>query len=179
MTARRRKCNVLLGVSGSIAAYKACVIVRELVKAGAQVRCLTTVNGAKFVSPLTLAALSHNPVCQDMFDPAHWEMAHLETASWADRVLIAPATADLMSRLAAGRAGGVIEAAVLSARGPVYVAPAMDTEMWRHPATQDNVKRLKKFGCTFLGPVRGELASGRTGMGRMLEPVEIVKRVLR
>ncbi len=180
MSPRRKPAlKVVLGVSGSIAAYKACLIVRALIRAGASVRCVLTANAAKFVSPLTLAALSKNPVSQDMFDPSQWDMAHLSTASWADRILLAPATADLLSRLARGGAGGSVEAVVLSATVPVFVAPAMDTEMWEHPATQANVRQLQSYGYKILGPVRGELASGRKGMGRMMEPDELVARILK
>ena len=177
--ARARKARrVVLGVSGSIAAYKACTVVRLLVKAGCEVRVAMTSNAAKFVSPLTLSALSRGPVVLDLMDPAHWEMAHLSLASWADRVLVAPATADLLARLAVGRAGGPVEATVLSTKAPVFVAPAMDTEMWEHPATQGNVKRLTGFGYHILGPVSGPLASGRVGMGRLMDPEEIVRRIL-
>lgn len=180
MTPRRKSTlKVVLGVSGSIAAYKACLIVRALVGAGASVRCVLTANAAKFVSPLTLATLSKNSVCSDLFDSSQWEMAHLSTASWADRILLAPTTADLLSRLARGGAGGSVEAVVLSATVPVFVAPAMDTEMWEHPATAANVRQLKSYGYKILGPVKGELASGRKGMGRLMDPDEIVARVLK
>jgi phosphopantothenoylcysteine decarboxylase/phosphopantothenate--cysteine ligase len=170
--------RVVLGVSGSIAAYKACSIVRLLVKAGCEVRVTMTANAARFVAPLTLSALSRGPVVQDLMDPAHWEMAHLSLASWADRVLVAPATADLIARLVVGRACGPVEATVLSTKARVFVAPAMDTEMWEHKATQDNAKRLTSFGYTLLGPVSGPLASGRVGMGRLMDPEEIVRRTL-
>lgn len=170
--------RVVLGVSGSIAAYKACSIVRLLVKAGCDVRVAMTANAAKFVAPLTLSALSRGPVVQDLMDPAHWDMAHLSLASWADRVLVAPATADLMARLALGRACGPVEATVLSTKAPVFIAPAMDTEMWEHKATQTNVKRLESFGYRLLGPVSGPLASGRVGMGRLMEPEELIRLVL-
>lgn len=170
--------KVLLCVSGSIAAYKACMIVRGLVTAGAEVRCALTPNAAKLVSPLTLAALSRAPVRTDMFDPSEWDMAHLSLSSWPDRVLVAPATADLIARLAAGRAGGLVEAAVLATRAPVGVAPAMDTEMWEHAATRANVERITSFGYELLGPVHGPLASGRTGMGRLIEPEKLVRWAL-
>lgn len=171
--------RVVLGVSGSIAAYKACTVVRLLVKAGCEVRVAMTANAAKFVSPLTLSALSRGPVVTDLMDSAHWDMAHLSLASWAERVLVAPATADLIARLAVGRACGPVEATVLSTKAPVFVAPAMDTEMWEHAATQDNVKRLAKLGYKVLGPVSGPLASGRVGMGRLVEPDELVRLALR
>ncbi len=170
--------KVVLGVSGSIAAYKACELVRGFIKAGAEVRVVITESGAKFVSPLTLATLSKNPVVEDLFDPKNWDMAHLSLAGWADVVVVAPATADTISRLACGSSGGPVEAVVLSAQVPVFVAPAMDTEMWEHPATQANVQTLKKYGYSLLGPVEGELASGRVGMGRLMEPAEIISAVL-
>lgn len=170
--------RVLLGVGGSIAAYKACLIVRALLARGAEVRCVMTKNAERFVSALTLAALSRAPVCRDLFDPSAWEMAHLSLASWAERVLVAPASADLLARLAQGRAGGPVEACVLSAKVPVFVAPAMDTEMWEHPATRENARRLEGYGYRLLGPVSGPLASGRVGPGRLMEPEEIVRQVL-
>lgn len=176
--ATRRPRRVVLGVSGSIAAYKACLIVRGLVEAGAEVRCVMTPNAAKFVSPLTLAALSRGPVCSDLLDPALWQMAHLQLASWASRVLVAPASADTLSRLAAGGASCPVSAVVLSAQVPVAVAPAMDAEMWAHKATQANVERLRGYGYEVWGPVKGKLASGRVGMGRMMEPAELVRRTL-
>jgi phosphopantothenoylcysteine synthetase/decarboxylase len=181
MVSRRkgRPLRIILGVSGSIAAYKSCTIVRGLISAGAQVRCVLTKNAEKFVSSLTLSVLSRNKACVDLFDPAGWDMAHLCAASWADRILIAPATADLMVRLACGRSAGALEATVLSATCPVFVAPAMDTEMWEHKATQANVKTLKSFGYKILGPVRGELASGRSGVGRLMEPEAQVRAVLK
>jgi len=171
--------RVFLGISGSIAAYKACLIVREFVKRGVEVRCALTPSGAKLVSQTTLAALSRAPVLTDLFDASQWDMAHLSMASWADRVLIAPATADTIARLAQGRAGGPVECVALSSKSPVLVAPAMDTEMWEHPATQANARQLRAYGYRILGPVEGELASGRVGMGRMLEPAAIVEETLK
>lgn len=170
--------KVVLGVTGSIAAFKAPALVRALVKKGIEVRCVLTPNGAQFVTPLTLAALSKNPVAQNLHDPALWEMAHLSLSGWADVVLIAPATADFMARLAHGRAEGLLDALVLSTKSPVVVCPAMDAEMWEHPATRANAARLKDYGYLVLGPEKGELASGKVGRGRMLEPDEIVRRVL-
>ena len=171
--------RVVLGITGSIAAYKAPLIVRGLVKKGVEVRCVLTPNGAHFVSPLTLATLSKHPVSQTAHDPALWEMAHLSLSSWADLVLIAPATADFIARLAQGRAEGLLDALVLSTEAPVVVAPAMDAEMWAHPATQGNVARIKEYGYRVLGPEKGELASGKIGHGRLVEPDEIVRSVLK
>ena len=169
--------RVALGVTGSIAAFKAPALVRALVKKGAEVRCVLTPNGAHFVTPLTLAALSRHSVAQTLHDPSQWEMAHLSLASWADLVLIAPATADFIARLAHGRAEGLLDGLVLSARARVAVCPAMDAEMWEHPATQANVKTMAGYGYKVWGPAKGELASGKVGYGRMLEPDEIVRLV--
>ncbi|MBI4062196.1 MAG: hypothetical protein HY403_12300 [Elusimicrobia bacterium] len=171
--------RVVLGVTGSIAAYKAPLIVRGLVAKGAEVRCVLTPSAARFVAPLALAAVSRNPVAQTLLDPSLWEMAHLSLAGWADVVLIAPATADFMARLAQGRAEGLLDALVLSTKAPVVVCPAMDREMWEHRATKANLARVKALGYRVLGPARGPLASGKVGNGRLVEPDEIVRRVLK
>lgn len=175
---RRPAPRIVLGVCGSIAAYKACWIVRGFVKAGAEVKVVATANALRFVTPLTLSVLSQGPVYQDAFDPAAWDMAHLSLASWASRVVVAPASADFIARLAQGRSGGLLEALVLSTKAPVALCPAMDTEMWDHAATQANVARAKGFGYQVWGPAEGELASGRVGMGRLLEPSKIVSLAL-
>lgn len=185
-TARANPGKVVLGVCGSIAAYKACLVVRGLTKAGVAVKVVMTPSAERFVTPLTLGTLSRGPVFKDLFDPQLWDMAHLSLASWADLVLIAPATADCLARLAAGRAGGLLEGLVLAASGgndrrsprPVALCPAMDTEMWEHPATRGNVERLASYGYSIWGPASGDLASGRVGMGRLLEPDDIVRRAL-
>ena len=171
--------RVALGVTGSIAAYKAPMLVRGLVKKGVEVRCVLTPNASHFVTPLALATVSRHAVAQSLHDPALWEMAHLELASWADLVLIAPATADFIARLAQGRAEGLLDSLVLSTRAPVAVCPAMDAEMWDHAATRANVRALAGFGYKVWGPEKGELASGKVGFGRMLEPDEIVRLVLK
>jgi phosphopantothenoylcysteine synthetase/decarboxylase len=171
--------RVVLGVTGSIAAYKAPLLVRALVKKGAEVRCVLTPNAACFVAPLALATVSKNSVATAMHDPALWEMAHLSLSSWADLVLIAPATADFIARLALGRAEGLLDALVLSTKSPVVVCPAMDAEMWEHPATKANVAKLKDFGYRLLGPDKGELASGKIGWGRLVDPDEIARAVLK
>lgn len=172
----RRSARVVLGVTGSIAAYKSVEMVRGLVKAGHEVRCVLTPNARRFVSPLTLSVLSRHPVSCDPFDPGLWEMAHLSLADWAELIVIAPAGADFIARLASGRAEGLLDSLVLAAKRPVAVCPAMDEEMWRHPATQDNLRRLRGYGYRIWGPERGELASGRSGMGRLLDVKEIVRR---
>jgi phosphopantothenoylcysteine synthetase/decarboxylase len=171
--------RVALGVTGSIAAYKAPALVRALVKKGVEVKCVLTPSASHFVAPLALATVSKNPVVSSMHDPALWEMAHLSLASWADLVLIAPATADIIARLAQGRAEGLLDALVLSTKSPVVVCPAMDAEMWEHPATKANVATLKRWGYRVLGPEKGELASGKVGWGRLVEPDEIVRSVLK
>lgn len=170
--------RIVLGVCGSIAAYKSCEIVRGLVKAGAEVRPVLTPSAMRFITPLTLSVLSRSPAYHDPYDPALWDMAHLSLASWADLILIAPASADFISRLAIGSAGGLLEGIVLASKVPVALCPAMDTEMWEHPATRENVKRVKSFGYKIWGPVSGPLASGRVGMGRLMEPAKIVSSAL-
>src|SRR5262249_6250959 len=126
--------RIVLGVCGSIAAYKSCEITRGLVKAGAEVRPVLTSAATRFVTPLSLSVLSRSPAYHDPYDPALWDMAHLSLASWADLILIAPASADFISRLAAGSAGGLLEAIVLASKATIALCPAMDTEMWEHPA---------------------------------------------
>lgn len=171
--------RAVLGVTGSIAAYKAPLIARALIKKGVEVRCVLTPNAAQFVTAQTLMTLTGHPVAQSIHDPALWSMAHLSLASWADLVLIAPATADFIARLAHGRAEGVLDALVLSTKSPVVVCPAMDAEMWEHPATKANVAALKGFGYKLLGPEKGELASGKVGWGRLVEPDDVVRAVLK
>ncbi len=171
--------RAVLGITGSIAAYKAPLIARALIKKGVEVRCVMTPSAAQFVTPQTLATLTAHPVAQSIHDPSLWAMAHLSLASWADVVLIAPATADFIARLAHGRAEGVLDALVLSTKAPVVVCPAMDAEMWEHPATKKNVAAIKGYGCRVVGPEKGELASGKVGWGRLVEPDDIVRAVLK
>ncbi len=168
--------NLLLGVSGSIAACKAPALVRLLVKAGHDVRVVLTQGGAQFVTPLTLATLARNPVLtQFVTNPATGEWAnHVELGLWADLLLIAPASADTLARLATGACRALLDAVYLSARCPVAVAPAMDLDMYQHPATQRNLATLRADGVTVLDSPAGELASGLSGPGRMLEPEDIV-----
>lgn len=174
----RRK-RVVLGVTGSIAAYKSAEIVRGLTKAGHEVRCVLSAAGARFITPLTLSALSKNEVVTDLDDASLWRMAHLSLADWADVVLVAPATADCLARLACGRAEDALGALALATKAPLVLCPAMDAGMWRHAATVANVTRLKSYGCRFWGPEKGELASGKRDWGRLLEPAKIVAQVAR
>lgn len=167
--------QVLLGVSGGIAAYKAPDLVRRLRDQGAQVRVVMTPAAARFVTPLTFQAVSGHPVRDSLWDDAaEAAMGHIELARWADLVLVAPATADVLARLAAGMADDLLTTLCLATAAPLCVAPAMNRLMWASAATQDNMARLQGRGVCVLGPAEGPQACGETGAGRMLEPVEIV-----
>ena len=167
--------RVLLGVSGGIAAYKAADLVRRLRDLGAEVRVVMTAAAQAFVAPLTFQALSGHEVHAELLDPrAEAGMGHIELARWADLILIAPATADLLARLAHGLADDLLTTLVLASPAPLVVAPAMNQAMWRHPATQDNLRILQRRGVRVLGPGEGSQACGDTGPGRMLEPSELV-----
>lgn len=170
--------KILLGISGSIAAYKTAAMTRLFVKAGAQVKIVMTPAARDFVTPVTLATLSKNPV-QSQFikgDKGEWTN-HVELGLWADVLLIAPATANTMAKMAHGICDNLLLASYLSARCPVIVAPAMDLDMYAHPATQANLKTIASFGNSIIEPNTGELASGLDGKGRMAEPEEIFQFV--
>jgi phosphopantothenoylcysteine decarboxylase/phosphopantothenate--cysteine ligase len=178
---------ILLGVTGSIAAYKAVEILRGFVKAGEEVHVLMTPSATHFIGPLTFQALSGHPVVTDSLDPRGWQMAHLDLPEKATAVLIAPASAETLSHLARGGAGDIIGASVLAVprdkngklKTPVFIAPAMHEQMWLHPATQANVKTLEGYGYRFIGPVRGDLGrAGDKGEGRMMDPETIVRDIL-
>lgn len=167
--------RILLCVSAGIAAYKCCDLVRRLADAGATVQVAMTPRAAAFVTPLTLQALSGRPVRSELFDDAaEAAMGHIELARWADIVLLAPATADLLARLAHGMADDLVTTLCLATTAPVFAAPAMNHRMWLHPATQANVTTLVQRGVTVLGPASGPQACGEFGPGRMLEPNDIV-----
>lgn len=167
--------RVLLGVSGGIAAYKAAETVRRLRDAGAQVCVVLTENAARFVTALTFQALSGNPVRTSLWDEsAEAAMGHIELARWADEVLIAPASADLIARLAHGRADDLLSTLCLATTAPVSLAPAMNHRMWAHAATQANVATLRARGARFFGPADGRMAEPESGVGRLVEPPEIV-----
>ncbi|MCO5787087.1 bifunctional phosphopantothenoylcysteine decarboxylase/phosphopantothenate--cysteine ligase CoaBC [Pseudomonas sp. G11-1] len=169
--------QVVLGISGGIAAYKSAELVRRLKDAGADVRVVMTRAAHEFITPLTLQALSGNPVHGDLLDPAaEAAMGHIELARWADLVLIAPATADLMARLATGRGDDLLTTLVLATDAPIALAPAMNQAMWRDPATQANLQTLLQRDIKVYGPAAGEQACGDIGPGRMLEPTEIAAR---
>ena len=168
--------KIILGVTGSIAAYKAAVLVRLLVKAGAEVRVLMTRAATDFVSPLTLATLSTHEVTTSVHDGESWNN-HVELGLWADAMIVAPATATTLGKMATGICDNAIVAVYLSARCPVFFAPAMDLDMWAHPATRRNVELLVSYGNQLIEPGEGELASGLSGAGRLAEPEEIVRIV--
>ncbi|WP_214073904.1 bifunctional phosphopantothenoylcysteine decarboxylase/phosphopantothenate--cysteine ligase CoaBC [Mucilaginibacter sp. dw_454] len=168
--------NVVLGVCGSIAAYKSALLVRLLVKAGANVQVVMTADASNFITPLTLSTLSKNPVLTEYFVPETGEWNnHVELGLWADLMLIAPISANTLAKLAGGLTDNLLTAVYLSAKCPVYFAPAMDLDMWKHPSTKTNVQALQGFGNIMIAPGSGELASGLHGEGRMAEPEEIIE----
>ena len=168
--------KILLGVSGSIAVYKAAFLVRQLVKEGCEVRVIMTSSATDFVSPLTFSTLSKNPVATDIHDAAQWTN-HVEWGLWADAFVIAPATAHTIARCALGIASDMLTTTYLSARCPVFFAPAMDLDMWVHPSTAENISRLQSYGNFIMEVGTGELASGLHGPGRMAEPEDILEQL--
>jgi len=170
--------KILVGVTGGIAAYKTATIVRLLVREEAEVKVIMTDHAKEFITPLTLATLSKNPVLTQFYNPesGDWN-SHVELGLWADLYLIAPATANSIAKMAGGIADNLLLTAYLSARCPVFIAPSMDVDMLKHPSTVINLETLKAFGNTILEPASGELASGLSGKGRMAEPEEIVKEI--
>lgn len=167
--------NIILGVCGSIAAYKSAILVRLLVKAGANVKVILTADAANFITPLTLATLSKNPVYTQYFDAETgvWSN-HVELGLWADFMVVAPASANTLAKMATGICDNLLTAVYLSAKCPVFVAPAMDLDMWKHESTQQNIQKLLSYENEVIPPGKGELASGLYGEGRMAEPEEIV-----
>ena len=168
--------NILLGVTGGIAAYKAAEIVRYLKKSGSSVRVVMTKSAEEFITPLTLQALSGNRVSRELLDAeAEAAMGHIELAKWADGILIAPATANTLARLSSGRGDDLLSTITLAFEGPISLAPAMNQAMWRDSRTQENLKKLIDKGYILCGPGSGEQACGDVGLGRMLEPLEIME----
>ncbi len=171
--------NILLGITGSIAAYKAAILVRLLVKEGANVKIVMTPLAKEFITPLTMATLSKNPILVDFFDPENGQWnSHVDLGSWSDLYLIAPATANTMGKMAHGIADNLLLTTYLSAKCPVMVAPAMDLDMYQHTANLKNIEILKSYGNIIIEPGTGELASGLLGKGRMEEPEIITQRVI-
>ena len=170
--------HIILGITGSIAAYKSAVLCRLLVSAGAEVKVVMTPLAKQFITPLTMATLSQNPILVDFFNPENGEWnSHVKLGEWADLYLIAPATANTMAKMATGVADNLLLTTYLSARCDVAVAPAMDLDMYAHVATQRNMERLREDGVHIIEPGSGFLASGLVGKGRMAEPPDIVKAV--
>ncbi len=166
--------KIILGITGSIAAYKAAFFVRLLVKSGAEVKVLMTESATTFISPLTLSTLSKHPVITGIADGDEWSN-HVELGLWADALVIAPATANTLAKMANGICDNILNAVYLSARCPVFFAPGMDLDMWTHPSTQANIQKLLDYGNRMIEPESGELASGLIGKGRMAEPENLVK----
>ena len=172
--------NILVGISGGIAAYKSAELVRLLIKQGAGVRVIMTRGAMEFITPLTLQALSGNPVHTELLDAeAEQGMSHIELARWADLLVIAPATADLIARLAVGRADDLLTTVALAAAAPMLLAPAMNQQMWRDQATCANIATLAARDVAMVGPTAGEQACGDVGLGRMAEPPEITTAAAR
>jgi phosphopantothenoylcysteine decarboxylase/phosphopantothenate--cysteine ligase len=168
--------RILLAISGGIAAYKTPELVRALRRAGHEVRCALTPEAARFVSPLALQAVSNQSVRLNLFDPGEeGEIDHIGLADWADLVVIAPCTANLMAKMVHGLADDLVSTVLLATRAPVLVAPAMNVNMWNHPATQQNLAVLRDRGVAFVGPEAGELACGWEGLGRMSDPETIAE----
>lgn len=170
--------HILIGVTGGIAAYKTAYLIRDLVKRGAEVKVIMTEKAKAFITPLTLATLSKNPILVDFFDPTNgaWN-SHVSLGLWADAYVIAPATANTIAKMAHGIADNLLTTTYLSARCPVFVAPAMDLDMYAHPTTQENISYLKSKGVNIIDAGSGFLASGLEGKGRMAEPEEIAEQV--
>jgi phosphopantothenoylcysteine decarboxylase / phosphopantothenate---cysteine ligase len=167
--------KILLGVCGSIASYKSAYLVRLLVKAGADVKVIMTTDARNFITPLTLSTLSKNPVYSDYFNETTGEWNnHVDFGLWADYFVIAPVTANTLAKLANGLCDNLLAATYLSAKCPVYLAPAMDLDMWKHESTRKNINTLESYGNVLIRPNHGELASGLIGEGRMAEPEEII-----
>ena len=172
--------HIVLGITGSIAAYKACLIIRGLIKKGAEVQVVITPSGKEFITPITLSALSQHPVISDFFSQRDgtWH-SHVSLGLWADAMLIAPCTASTLGKMAHGVADNMLITTYLSMKAPVFIAPAMDLDMYQHPSTQANIDVLKGYGHLFLEPASGFLASGLEGKGRMQEPESIVEELER
>jgi phosphopantothenoylcysteine decarboxylase/phosphopantothenate--cysteine ligase len=175
---RLKEKHIILGITGSIAAYKAATLLRGLVKEGAEVQVVITPSGKEFITPVTLSALSNKPVISEFFgaNDGTWN-SHVDLGLWADLMIIAPATASTIGKMAHGIADNMLITTYLSAKCPVMIAPAMDLDMFAHPSTQKNIETLKSFGNIIIEPDAGELASGLIGKGRMKEPEAIVEEI--
>ena len=170
--------KIVLGITGSIAAYKSCLIIRALIKHGAEVQVVITPSGKEFITPITLSALTHKPVISEFFSQRDgtWH-SHVDLGLWADAMLIAPCTASTLGKMAHGVADNMLITTYLSMKAPVFIAPAMDLDMFQHPSTQANLQQLKSYGNHIIEPASGFLASGLEGKGRMEEPEKIVEQL--
>ncbi|MFC2372185.1 bifunctional phosphopantothenoylcysteine decarboxylase/phosphopantothenate--cysteine ligase CoaBC [Segatella oris] len=170
--------KIVLGITGSIAAYKSCLIIRALIKHGAEVQVVITPSGKEFITPITLSALTHKPVISEFFSQRNgtWH-SHVDLGLWADAMLIAPCTASTLGKMAHGVADNMLITTYLSMKAPVFIAPAMDLDMFQHPSTQANLQQLKSYGNHIIEPASGFLASGLEGKGRMEEPEKIVEQL--
>jgi phosphopantothenoylcysteine decarboxylase/phosphopantothenate--cysteine ligase len=167
--------NIILGICGSIAAYKSCDVIRQLAKLEANIECILTKNGSEFITPLTLQTLSRNKVYRDMFENSYKiEINHISLAQRADIILIIPATADIIARLACGRADDLLTCTVLASKANIVICPAMNADMLEHEATQSNIETLKSYGYKFIAPEKGELACGSWGEGRLASQEAII-----
>jgi phosphopantothenoylcysteine decarboxylase/phosphopantothenate--cysteine ligase len=172
------KREIILGVTASIAGYKACEIIRALKEDGFNLTVLMTKDAKEFITALSLAGLSRNKVYSEMFsDPQAWDIEHISLADKADLILLAPATANMINKLACGLCDDLISCTVLAAKAPVLIAPAMNTNMYEHKITQENIAKLKKIGYRFIGPEKGKLATGKIGIGHLADVDDIVKEV--
>jgi len=167
--------NILIGITGSIAAYKIPFLIRLLIKKGACVQAILTPTACNFVTPLTISTLSRRRAIVDMFEKESGEWnSHVELGNWADLMLIAPTSANTISKMASGQADNLLLCTFMAARCPVFFAPAMDVDMYQHPSTQANIRKLQEIGLHLIAPQTGELASGLTGTGRLEEPEVII-----
>ena len=170
--------KIVLGITGSIAAYKSCLLIREFIKQGAEVQVIITPAGKEFITPITLSALTHKPVISEFFSQRDgtWN-SHVDLGLWADAMVIAPCTASTIGKMAHGVADNMLITTYLSMKAPVFIAPAMDLDMYRHPSTQANLRTLQSYGNHIVEPASGFLASGLEGKGRMEEPAVIAKYI--
>jgi len=174
------KKEIILGVTASIASFKACEIIRALKEDGFNVTVLMTKDAMEFITALSLAALSRNKVYSEMFsDPRAWDIEHISLADKADLILLAPATANMINKLASGICDDLISCTVLAAKAPVLIAPAMNSNMYEHKITQESISKLKAIGYKFVGPQKGKLATGKIGIGHLADVDDIVREVKR
>jgi len=177
--AKTKQKEIILGITGSIAAYKACEIIREISSRIINVTCVLSKDADKFITPLTLSSLSGNKAYSNMFEvPEEWDPAHTSLAEKANLILIAPATADIIAKLASGIADDLLTCTVLASKAPVLIAPAMHQNMYQAKVTQENIAKLKARGFKFIGPVKGKLSNGQIGLGHIADVKEIVSSAL-